>query len=438
MLKVSRDINLEYIEDFPLEERFIKLPIKNYLNIIKNDKGEPVDAIRPQIALINAINNPKYRAIVAALSRRTGKTFIANIIAQLITFVPLSHVLIMSPNYSLSQISWDLQRLLLKKFEIKPVKANAKDKVIELENGSSVRMGSVGQADSVVGRSYDLILFDEAALDDRGKDVYNIQLRPTLDKDNSKVIFISTPRGKNYFHEFFQRGFSDDFPEWVSIHSDYMENPRVSLKDIEQARRGMSSAEFDQEYLADFVAMQGQIYAMSPGQYIDINVKDIEVWDVIAGLDVGFRDATAFCVILTDGNNFYIVDEYQSAKKTTAGHAREIKKRMDKWNVDFVYIDSAAAQTKFDLAMNFDISCVNANKSKLDGIGYVASIVEHNRLYVDNKCKHTRTMLEEYTWDDREGLLNERPKKGGPEGPSHMADAVRYAMYTHAYNQNPL
>ena len=84
------------------------------------------------------------------------------------------------------------------------------------------------------------------------------------------------------------------------------------------------------------------------------------------------------------------------------------------------------------------ISCVNANKSKLDGIGYVASIVEHNRLYVDNKCKHTRTMLEEYTWDDREGLLNERPKKGGPEGPSHMADAVRYAMYTHAYNQNPL
>ena len=97
----------------------------------------------------------------------------------------------MSPNYSLSQISFDLQRNLIKHFDLEVVKDNAKDKVIELSNGSTVRMGSVNQVDSCVGRSYDLIIFDEAALAD-GRDAFNVALRPTLDKDNSKAIFIST------------------------------------------------------------------------------------------------------------------------------------------------------------------------------------------------------------------------------------------------------
>lgn len=436
MLKVSRkDVIINKIIKFPIEERFLKIPIDRYLSKLTDESGNPILAIAPQIALINAINDPKYRAVVAALSRRTGKTFIANVIAQLITFIPNSNVLIMSPNYSLSQISWDLQRTLLKRFNIELVRSNAKDKIIELENGSTIRMGSVSQADSVVGRSYNLILFDEAALDSKGKDVYNVQLRPTLDRIDSKVVFISTPRGRNYFHEFFQRGFSDDFPEWVSIHSDYLENPRAAEKDIDQARKSMSSAEFGQEYLADFITMQGQIYDFKPSSVIDVDISKLEIFDVLGGLDVGFRDPTAFCVIATDGTNFYVVDEYLNNKATTAQHAAEVRRLMDKWNVDFVYIDSTAQQTKFDFAMNFDISCVNANKSRLDGIGYVASMVEHGRVFVDSSCKHTIAMFENYVWDDKQGLLNERPKH---DDYSHMADAVRYAMYTHAYNMDPL
>ena len=80
-------------------------------------------------------------------------------------------------------------------------------------------MGSINQVDSVVGRSYDLIIFDEAALTD-GRDAFNVALRPTLDKDNSKAIFISTPRGRNnYFAEFYYRGYSDEFPEWCKYKS---------------------------------------------------------------------------------------------------------------------------------------------------------------------------------------------------------------------------
>ena len=166
----------------------------------------------------------------------------------------------MSPNYALSQISFDLQRTLIKHFDLEVVRDNAKDKVIEISNGSTIRMGSVNQVDSCVGRSYDLIIFDEAALAD-GKDAFNVALRPTLDKDNSKAIFISTPRGRNnWFAEFFDRGFIDDFPEWISIKASYKSNPRMSETDIQEARKSMSEAEFRQEYEADFNTYEGQVW----------------------------------------------------------------------------------------------------------------------------------------------------------------------------------
>ena len=173
------------------DDRFIKLPIGGYLDLLG------IEPNTSQAALINAINNPKYRFVCAAVARRQGKTYISNIIGQLVCLVPNSHVLLMSPNYSLSQISFDLQRNLIKHFDLEVLRDNAKDKVIELSNNSTIRMGSINQVDSVVGRSYDLIIFDEAALTD-GRDAFNVALRPTLDKDNSKAIFISTPRGSKY------------------------------------------------------------------------------------------------------------------------------------------------------------------------------------------------------------------------------------------------
>ena len=160
-------------------------------------------------------------------------------------------------------------------------------------------------------------------------------------------------------------------------------------------------------------------------------MKQIKVWDVIAGIDVGFRDATAFVVILTDGDKFYIVDEYMASGKTTAAHAEVIQDLIDKWNQDFIYIDSAAQQTKYDLAMEFDISTINAKKSILDGIGYVGSIIEHNRLLVSPDCTNVVDSLENYRWDSRPGLLNEKPVH---DDFSHMADAIRYALYSHSVN----
>jgi len=419
-----RDITADSIMELPADTKFLKLPIDPYLELLG------VTPLPSQMAIINAVNNPKYRFICAAISRRQGKTYIANIIGQLVSLIPNSNILIMSPNYSLSQISFDLQRNLIKHFDLEVTKDNAKDKVIELSNGSTVRMGSVNQVDSCVGRSYDLIIFDEAALAD-GRDAFNVALRPTLDKDNSKAIFISTPRGKsNWFAEFFDRGFDPEFPEWCSIRATYKDNPRMSELDIAEARKSMSDAEFRQEYEADFNTYEGQIWAFNSERCVDNFLElDTRRMDVFAGLDVGYRDPTAFCVIAYDWDSgkYYVLDEYLDAEKTTEQHAEVIRGMIDKWDIDYIFIDSAAQQTRFDFAQNYDISTVNAKKSVLDGIAHVAAIVDNDNLLVDQTCKETLAALDQYQWDPNPNLAKEKPKHNRA---SHMADAIRYALYS--------
>ena len=419
-----RDLISEHIVDFQSETRFLKLPVDPYLDLLG------VTPLPSQMAIINAINNNKYRFVTAAISRRQGKTYIANIIGQLVSLVPGSHILIMSPNYALSQISFDLQRQLIKHFDLEVAKDNAKDKVIELTNGSTIRMGSINQVDSCVGRSYDLIIFDEAALAD-GKEAFNVALRPTLDKDNSKALFISTPRGKNnWFAEFFNRGFTDEFPEWASIRATYKDNPRMSESDISEARKSMSEAEFKQEYEADFNTYEGQIWNFNHEECIE-NLEEFEIsnMDIFAGLDVGYRDPTAFCVLAYDWDEekYYLLDEYLDAEKTTEQHATEIRRLMEKWDIDYIFIDSAAQQTRFDFAQNFDITTTNAKKSVLDGIAHVAAIVDNDKLVVDQRCKESLSALDQYQWDPNPNLAREKPKHNMA---SHMADAIRYALYS--------
>lgn len=431
MLTVSRpDVDCEDITEYPADKRFIKLPVKAYLGLLNYDGKNVLDEInRPQKAFINAVNNPKYRFICAALSRRLGKTFIANIIGQLVLLIPNCNVLIMSPNYTLSSISFDLQRKLISKFDLEVAKNNMKDKIIELDNGSTIRMGSIKTVDSCVGRSYDLIIFDEAALGSNAEDAFNVSLRPTLDKPNAKAIFISTPRGKNnWFSKFFNRGFDPNYPEWLSIHADYHENPRMTEEDVAEARRTMSTAHFEQEYMASFTTFEGQIYRYNSDNTLPYeNTDRVEFF---AGLDPGYKDPTAMVIVAynPDTEVYWVVDEYQNSEFTTEKHAVEIRKLLNKYGVDTVFIDHAAAQFAGDLAYTYNIATIKAKKQVLEGIAFVQTLVATDRIKVDPKCTNTLLMLDQYQWDQRETLTTEKPLHNEH---SHIADALRYALYTY-------
>lgn len=390
--------------------------------------------IPPQYALANAYLDPKYRFIVGCLSRRTGKTIIANLIGNIVTLFPNSNVLIISPDYSLSNISWDLQVKYILKTDMDVTKKNTRDREIHLTNGSMIKLASAAKADSAVGRSYDLIIFDEAALHDDGENIFNVVLRPTLDKPHSKAIFISTPRGDNYFKKFYDRGFSEDYPAWASIHSTYKDNPRAVEQDIIDARNSMSAAEFAQEYEAEFTSFTGQVFEDFDDENI---VEDIPVLDYenIMGVDVGYRDPTA-CVVISIGYEdpnddmptAFITDGWEMTERTTKNIAERMALTMEEHGIEFIYIDSAAAQTRRDLAELYNISCINADKSVVDGISFVRMLIEKKKLKVSAHLEPVIKCLRNLSWDSKsltEKLTHDKY--------IHMGDAIRYALYTHRY-----
>ena len=91
-MEISRaDVQGYELQKYSEQERFLKIPIENYMLL---REFEPVP---PQIALINAIQNPNYRFITACLSRRTGKSEISNMIGHMVTLMPGCQILLIAP-----------------------------------------------------------------------------------------------------------------------------------------------------------------------------------------------------------------------------------------------------------------------------------------------------------------------------------------------------
>jgi phage terminase large subunit len=151
---------------------------------------------------------------------------------------------------------------------------------------------------------------------------------------------------------------------------------------------------------------------------------------VFGGVDPGYRDPTAFAVISYNPREdvFHVVDEYLKSEATTDKHAEAFQELIARWGADPVFIDSAAPQFASDLAYLYDIPTIKAKKDVLPGIAYVQTLVETGRLRVAPHCTHTIAMLRQYRWDTKETLTKEKPVH---DQYSHMADAIRYALYTY-------
>lgn len=434
-MRVSRSyINTDALENFPIRDRFFALEVEKLLS------EEGITPNSPQIAIINAINDPRHRFVTACVSRRVGKSFIAYNLGFLKLLEPNTKVLVVAPNYSLANIGWGQIKGLVKKYGLETTKENAKDKELELSNGSLFKLASASQADSAVGRSYDFIIFDEAAISSIGGDAFEIQLRPTLDKPNSKALFISTPRGANWFKEYFDRGFSPDpsLSKWASIHATYVDNPRVAAEDIEEARKTVTNAYFRQEYEADFSVFEGQVFEDFDAK---THVMDFSrmteffeqnEFEVILGIDVGYRDPTAILTIKYDYEDdvYYIVEEYEEKEVTTSAHASYIHELEEKYEVDRIFVDAAAAQFRNDLAYEYEIASAPAKKSVLDGLACLQNLFHQNKIIVSTECPRLIHALSNYRWDfdeTSEKLSREKPKH---DSTSHLCDALRYGIYS--------
>jgi phage terminase large subunit len=410
-----------------MSDKFFRLNIDKLLTKLP----VPVTFNESQQAMIDGLNENRFFVHIAA--RRTGKSYAAAILAFAKLLEPGQQVMVVAPNFSLSSIIWDYVTDLIKQLEIEVDRFNQKDKVVKLINGSVFRLLSANNRDSLVGRAANLLIVDEAAII-TNDEYFTRDLRPALSTyKDSRCLWISTPRGKgNYLYTYYLRGDDTEYEEWGSAVYTWRSNPLLAEKDIEEARKATTRALFAQEYECEWTTTESQIYeGLDEDKHIG-EYSGERFLEVIGGLDVGYRDDNVFVVIGNDGDNYYILDEYISKESTTSELASAIQEKIDEWNIDTIYIDSAAQQVKADFAYDYDIYCENAIKSVNDGINYIQVLVEKDRLYFDTLgAVHTFAAMSSYKWNPN----TENPKPIH-DWASHPCDAVRYAIYTHSKMSN--
>jgi phage terminase large subunit len=417
--------------------KFFKLKIEKLLSRILNEEGKPVVFNESQWDMVKGLEENRFWVHIAG--RRTGKSFGAATLALAKLLEPNTHVAVVAPNYNLSTIIWDYISNFIRQLGLETERFSTKDRVIVLSNGSVFRLLSVANRETLVGRGYHLVIIDEAAIiEDDGYFVRDI--RPTLATyDNTRCLFISTPRGKhNYLFEYFNRGQPDHarhaiFPDWGSGIYPWWTNPRLNKSDIDEARNSMTKTLFAQEYECSWTSFENMIYNIHEESICTNLLDEIRKrkMDFIAGLDIGFRDETACVVIATDYLKYYIVDEYVVNETVTSDIASCVKELEQKYDLQAIYIDSAAQQMRADLANDYDIYCENALKDVETGIGFIQNLFEKKLLLVDKeRCPKTLAALEQYKW--KGNTLKPTPVH---DWTSHCSDAVRYAIYSHQKNQ---
>lgn len=193
---------------------------------------------------------------VLACGRRFGKTTLA--IAEMTRVLDSGgHVAYFAPTYRMVSEVW---RSLKRITKAQTATRHEHEHRIELYNGSTAECWSLKSADTVRGRAYDLVVIDEAAQFAPLDEAWNGAIRPLLTDRLGRAIFLSTPRGRNFFYQLYQMGQDPHNPDWASFHAPTSANPFIEPAEIESARMTMPIRLFSQEYLAEFLADSGAVF----------------------------------------------------------------------------------------------------------------------------------------------------------------------------------
>lgn len=242
-----------------------------------------------------AVHPAPRRAVVAG--RRWGKTVAAGATGVTAAYGGLP-VALVAPEYRNLDPLWDfaLEAAL-------PLKAKGYARISEADrsidflfNGGKLELFSAKNHIAALGRDFALIIFDEAAQID--ENVVNGTFIPMLADWRGDALAISTPRGFNWFHNWYMMGQSGD-PYYKSWKRITLDNPSPNIQAAyHDAKQQLPTRIFEQEWNAEF---------LDDGLSVFVNIdrcataekqeKAIEGHRYAAGMDVGrSNDFTALVV----------------------------------------------------------------------------------------------------------------------------------------------
>jgi len=211
-----------------------------------------------------------------------------------------------SPSYKTSEVGWRPLRQIARK--IPGAEIRLVDRVVNFPGGGFVAVRSADNPDSLRGEGLDFVVMDECAF--MQKEAWTEAIRPALSDRQGKVLFISTPKGRNWLWEIYQRGVSGE-EGWQSWTFPTATNPFIAKEEIEAAKRDLPEMIFRQEYLAEFIDDAGGVFRRVQEAAV-LEPKEYEEGkQYIAGVDVAASvDFTVVSVLDAESKDQVYLDRF--------------------------------------------------------------------------------------------------------------------------------
>ena len=252
---------------------------------------------------------------VLMCGRRWGKSLISKNIS--ITEALAGRITgYVTPTYALAKVFFDDIANIIPS-EI--AQANKSDLTFKFITGGEIRFFTGERLDNFRGLRLHNVIIDEAAYIPHLQDAWNNAIRPTLTDFQGKALFISTPRGKDFFYNLYLRNSGD----WKSFKYTTYDNPFIKVSEIDDAKSSLPVSAFEQEFMAnpsenaanpfgiDFIRQNIQTLSNNNPICYGIDLAKSYDYTVILGLDIN----GAVCSF----------DRFQSDWSATKAKIRQLK-----------------------------------------------------------------------------------------------------------------
>jgi len=305
------------------------------------DKEITVQGFTPtkkQKEIIDACMDKSIKFIIGCFGRQAGKSFTAmNLLLKWVLEDNGSVAMWVSPVYSQAKkVFTELTNSIAGTGLTKSV--NKSELTITFINGSVIYFRSGEREDTLRGYTLDYLIIDEAAY--IKDEVWNTVLRPTVLVNGKKVLFISTPKGRNWFYNLAMRGMSDEYPLYKTFHATSFDTPYITEEELIEAKLSLPDTIYKQEILAEFIDDGGEVFSNLKTTCVITNYPSYDPSKkYYAGLDFGRQnDYTVLTILNGDGD---MVDFYRERQKSWDIIISEVVNKLRKWRpVCFAEVNS--------------------------------------------------------------------------------------------------
>lgn len=273
------------------------------------------------------------------------------------------------------------------------------------------------------------VFFDEVAL---MPESFVNQATGRCSVDGSKYWFNCNPDGP---YHWFKQNWIDKAEQKRILYLHFTMDDNLSLSErIKERYRSLYSGVFYERYiLGRWVMAEGMIYDMFDESRHVVGLKDTEFHDHYVSIDYGTQNATVFLLWSRNGSGKWICNrEYyysgrsEGKQKTDTEYADDLEQWLNDIKPEKIIIDPSAASFIAELKKR-GYRIKKARNDVLDGIRYVASLLNTDRIAFCEQCKNTIMEFHSYIWDEKAAKRGEdKPVKTK----DHAMDAVRYFCYT--------